>query len=58
MKRNLLLRAITSLILLSCGEDRNEDNTEQNTISQKIIGTWIIVKKESNGTNVLFWHLA
>lgn len=52
MKRNLLLRAITSLILLSCGEDCNEDNTEQNTISQKIIGTWIIVKKESNGTNV------
>ncbi|MCW3168748.1 hypothetical protein OMO38_09465 [Chryseobacterium sp. 09-1422] len=52
MKRNLLLRAITSLVLLSCGEDRNEDNTQQNTISQKIIGTRIIVKKESNGISV------
>ena len=52
MKRNLFLGAIASLMLLSCGEDRDEDNTQQNTISQKIIGTWTIVKKESNGTNV------
>lgn len=52
MKRNLFLVAIASLMLLSCGEDRDEDNTQQNTISQKIIGTWTIVKKESNGTNV------
>ncbi|AZI56087.1 hypothetical protein EIB75_12830 [Epilithonimonas vandammei] len=39
-------------MLLSCGEDRDDDNTQQNTISQKIVGTWTIVKKESNGTNV------
>lgn len=52
MKRNLLLGAIASLMFLSCGKDRDEDNTQQNTISQKIIGTWTIVKKESNGTNV------
>ena len=52
MKRNLFLGAIASLMLLSCGEDRNEDITKKNTISQKIIGTWTIVKKESNGTNV------
>jgi hypothetical protein len=52
MKRNLFLGAIASLMLLSCGEDRDDDNTQQNTISQKIVGTWTIVKKESNGTNV------
>ena len=39
-------------MLLSCGEDRDDDNKQQNTISQKIVGTWTIVKKESNGTNV------
>ena len=52
MKRNLFFGAIASLMLLSCGEDRDDDNTQQNTISQKIVGTWTIVKKESNGTNV------
>ena len=52
MKRNLLLGAIASLMLLSCGEDRDDDNKQQNTISQKIVGTWTIVKKESNGINV------
>ena len=52
MKRNLFLGAIASLMLLSCGEDRDDDNKQQNTISQKIVGTWTIVKKESNGTNV------
>lgn len=51
MERNLFLGAIASLMLLSCGEDRDDDNT-QSTISQKIVGTWTIVKKESNGTNV------
>ena len=35
MKRNLFLGAIASLMLLSCGEDRDDDNTQQNTISQK-----------------------
>ncbi len=52
MKRNLFLAAIASLMLLSCGEDRDDDNTQQNTISQKIVGTWTIVKKENNGANV------
>lgn len=52
MKRNLFLGATALFILLSCGNDRDENNTQQNTIGQKIVGTWTIIKKESNGTNV------
>ena len=52
MKRKLFLGAITLYMLQACGEDRDEDNAVISTISQKIIGTWTIVKKESNGTNV------
>ena len=52
MKRKLFLTAITLFTLQACGEDRDEDNATQITIHQKIIGTWTIVKKESNGTNV------
>lgn len=52
MKRNLFLGVATLLMFLNCGEERDDDNARQNIISQKIIGTWTIVKKESNGTNV------
>lgn len=52
MKRNLFLGATTLFMFLNCGEGRDDDNTQQNTSSQKIIGTWIIQKRESNGTNV------
>lgn len=52
MKRKLFLGAITLFMLQACGEDRDEDNATQITIHQKIIGTWTIVKKESNGTNI------
>ena len=52
MKRNLFLGTTVVCMLLSCGEYRDEDTTEQTPISQKIIGTWTIVKKESNGANV------
>ena len=52
MKRNIFLGATTLFLFLNCGEDRDDENTQQNTISQKIIGTWTIVKKESNGINV------
>lgn len=52
MKRNLFLGATTLFMFLNCGEERDDDNTQQITIGQKIIGTWTIVKRESNGTNV------
>ena len=51
--RTLLLVAMTmSLTAISCGEDRDENTTQQPTLSQKIIGTWKITKKESNGINI------
>lgn len=52
MKRNLFLGAVTMFLLLSCGEDRDDDKAQQNTILQQIPGTWTITKKESNGVNV------
>lgn len=52
MKINLFFGTAVVFMLLSCGEDRDEDTTVQTTISKKIVGTWTIVKKESNGTNV------
>ena len=52
MKKNLLVGATAFLALLSCGEDRDEDNAQQTTISQKITGTWTIINKESNGMNI------
>ena len=51
--RTLLLVAMTmSLTAISCGEDRDENTTQQPTLSQKIVGTWKITKKESNGVNI------
>ena len=51
--RKLLLVAMTmSLTAISCGEDRDEDTNQQPTLSQKIVGTWKITKKESNGVNI------
>lgn len=52
MKRKLFLGALPLFMLLSCGEDRDENNSQQNTINQQIIGTWTIVKKESNGNTI------
>jgi len=52
MLKNIWIGAIALLALSSCGEDRDEDTTEETTISQKIVGTWTIVKNESNGINV------
>ena len=51
--RKLLLVAMTmSLTAISCGEDREDNTTQQPTLSQKIVGTWKITKKESNGVNI------
>ncbi|WP_312090660.1 lipocalin family protein [Chryseobacterium sp.] len=52
MKKNLFLSIFSLLTVLSCGEDRDDDNTTQETLSQKIVGTWTITKKENNGTNI------
>ena len=52
MLKNIWIGAIALLALSSCGEYRDEDNAVQTKISKKIVGTWTIVKKESNGTNV------
>lgn len=51
--RTLLLLAMTiSLTAISCGEDRDESTTQQQTLSQKIVGTWTITKKETNGVTI------
>jgi hypothetical protein len=52
MLKNMWIGATALLAVSSCGEDRDDDNATQATIHQKIVGTWTIVKKESNGTNV------
>ena len=52
MKKFLLVGISLLLTTLSCGEDRDDDNSQQSTLSQKIVGTWTITKKESNGINV------
>ena len=52
MLKNIWIGVIALLALSSCGEDRDDDTTEHTTISQKIIGSWTILKKESNGTNI------
>lgn len=52
MKKILFLSTLSLLTVLSCGEDRDDDNTTQETLSQKIVGTWTITKKENNGTNI------
>lgn len=52
MLKNIWIGAIALLAVSSCGEDRDEDNAVQTKISEKIVGTWTIVKKESNGTTV------
>ena len=52
MKKFLLVGITLLLTTLSCGEDRDNENTQQTTLSQKIVGNWTITKKESNGVNV------
>ena len=52
MKKFLLVGITLLLTTLSCGEDRDDENTQQTTLSQKIVGNWTITKKESNGVNV------
>ena len=52
MKKNLILGATALLTTISCGEDRDENNSQESTLSQKIVGNWTITKKESNGVNV------
>ena len=52
MLKNMWIGATALLAVSSCGEDRDDDNATQAPIHQKIIGTWTIVKKESNGTNI------
>ena len=52
MKKFLLVGITLLLTTLSCGEDRGDENTQQTTLSQKIVGNWTITKKESNGVNV------
>lgn len=51
MLEKIRIGAIALLAVSSCGEDRDEDTTEQTTISEKIVGTWT-PEKESNGTTV------
>lgn len=51
MRKSLLIGTAILLTTISCGEDR-DDNTQQATLSQKIVGTWTITKKESNGVNI------
>ena len=52
MKKFLLVGITLLLTTLSCGEDRDDENTQQTTLSQKTVGNWSITKKESNGVNV------
>lgn len=53
MKKLLLLSATVLLTTISCGEDRDDDNNpQQEAISQKIVGTWKITKKETNGVTI------
>ena len=53
MKKILLATAFMTLSLNSCRSENNEAQTESVvTISQKIIGTWTITKKETNGVNI------
>ena len=50
MKKILILGATALLTAISCGEDRDENNSQESTLSQKIVGNWTITKKETNGT--------
>ena len=52
MRKFLLVAMAISVTAISCGEDREDDTTPQQTLNQKIVGTWTITKKESNGVNV------
>jgi hypothetical protein len=53
MKKILLATAFMTLSLNSCRSENNEPQTEtQVTISQQIVGTWTITKKETNGVNI------
>lgn len=52
MRKILFFGGIILLSLLSCGDDRSEDNTQPTATTQNIIGTWTISKKESNGINI------
>ncbi len=50
--RKFLLGATILLTAISCGEDRAENTTQQSSLSQKIVGTWTITKKETNGSTI------
>lgn len=51
MKKKLFygLAVVSLFTLNSCGEDREDNTEQQKTLSQKIIGTWTISQKETNG---------
>ena len=55
MKKFLLVGITLLLTTLSCGEDRDDENTQQTTLSQKIVGNWTITKKETNGYESEIW---
>jgi len=52
MRKILLIAMAISLTATSCGEDREDNTNQQATLSQKIVGTWTITKKESNGVTI------
>lgn len=51
MNKKLFFVTLALLTTFSCGEDRDDENTKE-TLSQKIVGTWTITKKESNNVNI------
>ena len=60
MKKFLLVGITLLLTTLSCGEDRDDENTQQTTLSQKIVGNWTITKKETPSVRMVFsfWNAA
>jgi len=52
MKKLLFFGLIPLLMMSSCGKDRDDNTTQQPTLSQKIVGTWTITKKETNGVTI------
>lgn len=53
MKKILLASVFMTVYLNSCRSNNDEPQIEtQVTISQKIVGTWTITKKETNGINI------
>jgi hypothetical protein len=52
MRKFLLVVTTILLTVISCGEDREDNTTQQPSLSQKIVGTWTITKKETNGVTI------